>query len=165
MIAVYMFLVGVLSVSVYRASEGRMRARTWLRRVLLLVALMAPSVAQAEADTFGTGDGHTLAAKTAAGDEVINVYAPLTADAAAGASTISVDIANAIGAAGGFADGDLVLVWRATGVADADAPSGSPSRIDLGVATGGIVGRWELARIAAGGVGATSLTLTKPLVK
>jgi MYXO-CTERM domain-containing protein len=121
---------------------------------------LVPSRADAEADLFGTGDGHSGAKTAAAAAEVINAYAPLTADAAAGATTLA--IGTPLGAAGGFATGDLVLVWRATGLAEADAPSGDPARIDLNVKSGGAVGRFEFARVGAAAGG--SLTLTKPLV-
>jgi MYXO-CTERM domain-containing protein len=126
-------------------------------------AIVAPRDARAEADTFGVGNGHSGAYVAAAADELINVYAPLTADAAKGAT--SVTIGTALGASVGFVAGDLVMVWRATGVAGADAASGSQATLDLNAASMGAVGRFEFARVAAGGVTATTLTFTKPLTQ
>jgi MYXO-CTERM domain-containing protein len=129
----------------------------------LVAALVAPRAAHAEADTFGVGNGHDGAYVAAAADEVINAYAPLTADAAKSATSIT--IGTTLGAATGFAAGDLVMLWRATGVPDMDAASGSQATLDLNAAAMGAVGRFEFARIAAGGVTATTLTFTKPLTQ
>ena len=124
-------------------------------------AIVAPREARAEADTFGVGNGHSGAYVAAAADQVINAYAPLTADAAAGATQVT--IGTAIGAAAGFAVGDLVMVWRATGVAGGDAASGSQTTLDLDAAAMGAVGRFEFARVSA--VTATTLTFSKPLAQ
>ncbi|MEA2747484.1 MAG: hypothetical protein QOI41_1627 [Myxococcales bacterium] len=125
-------------------------------------AIIAPRDAHAEVDTFGLGNGHSGAYVAAAADEVINAYAPLTADAAVGAT--SVTIGTKLGAAAGFAVGDLVMVWRATGVTAAEAPSGTQMPpLNLETATMGAVGRFELARVSA--VTATTLTFTKPLTQ
>lgn len=156
----------------------RLRASTLLRLGLaasaLAGALAAPRAARAEADTFGVGDGHD-GAKVVAGTETINSYASITADAAAGSSAIS--IGTVIGDAAGFAAGDLVLVWRATGVTAAEAPSGDTmKRLDLATALAttssaanqaGLVGQFEFARVqsVAGAAGSQTLTLTKPLVR
>jgi hypothetical protein len=134
---------------------------SWVRSLSLLAALvLAPSLAHAEADAFGTGDGHAGAKTVSTVDEVVNAYAPLTADAPAGATDLA--FGAVVGDAAGFAAGDLVLVWRATGVAAADAPSASQARLDLAVVSGGAVGRYELARVAS--VAGQTLKLTKPLV-
>jgi MYXO-CTERM domain-containing protein len=142
-----------------------MGARTWLRRVLLLVALMAPGVARAEADSFGTGDGADGAKTAAAAGEVVNVYAAVANDVAAGATAIDVQ---AIVPSGTFAIGDLVFVWRATGVLDTEAASADQTALTLANAKGienaaaGVVGRFEFAKVqnVAGG----TLTLTAPLL-
>lgn len=137
---------------------------------LLALAGLAPD-ARAEADAFGIGDGHD-GPKTAVGDEVVNTYAPLTADAAAGATTLAFGALR--GAAPGFAAGDLVLVWRATGATTADAQDAGNAgsrftkRVDLAVASAappalGPVGTWELARVQTAAAG--TLTLTKPLAR
>jgi MYXO-CTERM domain-containing protein len=147
-----------------------MRTRTkQLVRVALVslslatAALTAPRQANAEADTFGIGDGHGGAYVAVGVDEIINAYAPLTVDAAANATQLAID--SVIGDATGFAAGDLVLIWRATGVPanEPGAASGSQTVLDLNTAAGGLVGRFEFARVKA--VAATSLTLTKPITQ
>src|SRR5687768_16985173 len=99
-----------------------MRSKQLLRSVIFGAVLAfsgaSGGVARAEADGFGIGDGHN-GAKTIAGDEIVNAYAPVTADAPVGATQLA--FGNVIGT-GAFATGDLVLVWRATGV-DATAPA------------------------------------------
>ncbi len=146
----------------------------WAASILGLAAAtwLIPASARAEADAFGTGDGHS-GAKTVAGTEVVNTYAALTADAAAGATTLQVS-STVLGAQTPFASGDLVLVWRATGVAASEAPSGNQTkRLDLskalattsaaGVNAAGLVGLYEFARVQS--VAGTTLTLTAPLVR
>lgn len=88
----------------------------------------SPQVAHAEADTFGLGDGHSGAKVVAAGvNAPVNSYASLTADAATGASTLT--FGTVIGDPVGFAANDLMLVWRATGVAATEGfMAASPSR-------------------------------------
>ena len=146
----------------------RTRTKQWIRLALVFLslaaaALTAPRSARAEADLFGVGDGHRGAFTATAVDEVINAYAPLTADAAAGATVVAID--SVIGDPAGFATGDLVMFWRATGVPanEPGAASGNPTVLDLNVAAGGLVGRFELARVQA--AAATSLTITKPLTQ
>lgn len=148
----------------------RTRTKQWFRVALASLSLAAaavaaPRTARAEADTFGIGDGHGGAYTAAIADDVINAYAPLTADASKGATTIAID--GVIGNAAGFAMGDLVMIWRATGLAAADAPSGSAATVklaDVGAgAEKGAVGLFELARVQT--VTATSLTLTKPIAQ
>jgi len=140
---------------------------------LIAAAIIEPREARAEIDKFGVGDGHN-GAKTVVGTETINSYASIRADVAAGASTIA--IGTVIGHNAGFAANDLVLVWRATGVAASEATSGNQSkRLDLAksLATtssaanqAGLVGQYELARVqsVAGAAGNQTLTLTKPFV-
>src|SRR4051794_28940290 len=102
--------------------------------LVALAAIASPREARAEADTFGIGNGHSGAYVAAAADEVVNAYAPLTADAAANATTLAVG--TAIGT-GTFTAGDLVMVWRATGVTDAEAPTASAARVSLVTSSGG----------------------------
>ncbi len=163
----------------------RLRARTLLRLGVATLAVVAaavlqPQEARAEADVFGVGDGHS-GAKTVGGGttETINSYAAVTADVAPGASTIAIGavIGAKAGDADAFAANDLVLVWRATGVAAAEAPSGDQTkRLDLATAAAttstattqpGLVGEYEFARVqtVTGAAGAQTLTLTKPLVR
>lgn len=136
--------------------------RRGLAFVTLLLAAAASSLAKdarAELDTFGTGDGHGGAYVAAAANEVINAYAPLTADAAAGATTLT--FGTTLGT-GTFAAGDLVMIWRATGVTTTEAPTASAARVDLAAASGGRVGTFEFVRVQA--ATATTITTTKPLV-
>ncbi len=113
-------------------------------------AIVSPRDARAEADTFGTGNGHSGAYVSAAPDEVINAYAPVTADAAVGATSVA--IGTALGAATGFAVGDLVMVWRATGLAGgnaADAPSSAPGSRPPTVASSSVPSSRRAASSAA----------------
>lgn len=155
-----------------------MRTRTKQLFRVALVSLsvassgaIAPGEARAEADAFGVGDGHR-GAFAAVGDEPINAYAPLTADAAVGATTLTFgppigNLAPPIGTTNGFATGDLVMIWRATGVpaATAQVASGNQTRVDLAsnAIDSGRVGTFEFARVQA--ANATSITLTKPFVR
>lgn len=128
------------------------------------------STASAAVDVFGTGDAHR-GAKSVSGDEVVNTYAALTADIAAGGTSLETSLA-LLGAQTPFVAGDLVLVWRATGVAASEAPSGDTAkRLDLATALAttsdgtngaGLVGLYEFARVAA--VDGTTLTTTQPFV-
>ncbi len=142
----------------------RMRARGKSLGPLVLVGAMAlaPSIARAEADTFGIGDGADGAHTAATLGEVVNVYAAVGTDVAAGATSITIQ---AVVPSGTFANGDLVLVWRATGVGDteAGAESGNQTGINLATAAGGVVGKFEFAKVSGGG-GSSTLTLSAPLV-
>jgi MYXO-CTERM domain-containing protein len=148
-------------------SLRRLRSHTLLP--LLLAAVFASGDARAEADVFGVGDGHSGDRTAAAANEVINSYAPITGDVAAGATQIA--FGTVIGDGGAFAAGDLVLIWRATGVdaADANVASGvqtvpgTNDKVKLGELEGGAVGRWELARVST--VTGSTMTLTKPVVR
>jgi len=148
----------------------RTRFRNGIRYGVLSLAvaaasLVAPRLAHAETDAFGIGDGHRGAYAAAGADEVVNSYAPLTNDAAAGATTLT--FGTVVGDAAGFAPNDLVMIWRATGLPAAEAPSGVATMIPLATAggAGGPIGRFELARVQAVDVGASTLTLTKPLTR
>lgn len=149
--------------------HGRMARVALISMSLAVAAIATPLTARAEADGFGTGNGHNLAYAAVAADEVINTYAPITADVAAGATSIMFgtpvgNVAAPLGDPNGFIAGDLVMIWRATGVPAAAAPSGNASRIDLaanGIANGR-VGTFEFARVMT--ATATAITLTKPLL-
>lgn len=139
------------------------RIASWLVGTVLVLGTIDGGVARAESDAFAIGDGH-VGAKTVAGTETVNAYAPVAADVAAGATQIAIGPVLQTSAAVGFAAGDLVLVWRATGVAQAvpGVASGNQTPLVLASVENADVGRWELARVAT--AAASSLTLTKPLV-
>jgi Bacterial Ig-like domain len=125
---------------------------------LLALASLVPGTAYAGRDSYGLGTGRSGALNVTGGmPTVVNTYTTLANNAAVGATTITV------GSAMGFAMGDLVMVFRATGPlmsVPAAPPMGMPApAIDL---SANAVGRWELARIAST-AGAT-LTLDEPLV-
>lgn len=141
-----------------------MKSKLLLRSVMIAGLLMglvsSANVARAEADNVGVGDGHS-GAKNVSGDETVNAYAPVTADVAVGATQVA--FGNVIGT-GTFAAGDLVLVWRASGV-DSTLPgvaSGNQTALVLKDVESNDVGRWEFARVSA--VVGTTMTLTKPLL-
>ena len=142
-----------------RLDKGRRRGLAFISLLLVAGASSAAREARAELDTFGTGDGHGGAYVAAAADEVLNAYAPLTVDTVAGATTLT--FGTAVGT-GTFGAGDLVMIWRATGVTAAEAPTASAARVDLASASGGRVGTFEFARVQA--ATATTITTTKPLV-
>ena len=112
--------------------------RLSIRVVALGIACSWVPSARAELDSFGLGDGHDGPLNVTAPGMVVNAYAALAADVAAGAT--GVGLADATG----FAAGDLVLLWQSVGY---PVPtSGDATPIDL---TGDPVGRWEFARVTA----------------
>ncbi|MBM7113239.1 adventurous gliding motility protein AgmC [Archangium primigenium] len=130
----------------------------WLATALGVMALGGLE-ARAEPDTFGVGSGRSGPLAVTTANTVINAYAPVTAALARNATAISV------GTCVGdpcFADGDLVLVYQATGLVPAPE-SGKEDPIDL---TGSAAGRWELARLKSVSPAAapTRLELAAPLV-
>ncbi len=130
----------------------------WLATALGVLALGGLE-ARAEPDTFGVGSGRSGPLAVTTANTVINTYAPVTAALARNATAISV------GTCVGdpcFADGDLVMVYQATGLVPAPE-SGKADPIDL---TGSAVGRWELARLKSVSPAAapTRLELAAPLV-
>jgi len=130
--------------------------------LLLALSVTAPRVARAETDAFGVGSGRS-GAKTVTGNEVINAYARVAEDVPSGATQIA--FGAVVGQVDGFAAGDLVLIWRATGVPASEAPSGAAGRVDLKTAVNpatGPVGRFEFGRIAQ--VVGSTMSLTKPVV-
>ncbi|ATB28999.1 adventurous gliding motility protein AgmC [Melittangium boletus] len=133
--------------------------RKWLPAAMGVLALGSTS-ARAEPDTFGVGTGRNGALTVPTGSAIIvNAYAPVTAPLARKALSISV------GACVGdpcFKEGDLILVYQATGLVPAPV-SGALGPVDL---TNSPVGRWELARLKSVTPQGTSATLelTAPLV-
>ena len=122
-----------------------------MRGFFLIFALLAAGTVQAEPDTFGLGTGKDGSPRFDSGSHIVNRYARLTADAAAGASELSVSDSTR------FAAGDLVLVHQSTGLAAPD--SGNQRPVSL---AGGPVGRIEYARVASVSPGV--LRLTAPLL-
>ncbi len=118
--------------------------------LLLLVTLVAGS-GRAEPDTFGLGTGKDGYRRFDSGSHIVNRYASLTAEAAAGSSVLTVSDST------GFGAGDLVLVHQSAGIAAPD--SGNQTPLDLG---SGQVGRIEYARVASVSPGA--IRLTAPLL-
>lgn len=147
------------------SSFGRRSRRLFAWVACAAIPLLGARDARAEADAFGIGDGHN-GAKIAAGAEVVNAYARVAQDVAAGATQLT--IGAVVGAASGFVNGDLVLVWRATGLPASASQSPAiadrfATHVNLTTAASGVVGTFELARVQT--AAASTLTLTKPLVR
>ena len=108
-------------------------------RGLAVAILLASPVALAAPDTFGTGDGHTGILNVPMGQSMtVNRYAAVTANLAAGETTINVD------STAGFNAKDLILVWQVAGY---PAPmSGNQGPFDL---SANAAGHFELARVMA----------------
>lgn len=117
---------------------------------LLFVGVAVPP-AHAAPDTFGTGSGREGARIVDAANTVINAYATLDANAAAGSTALTVTPADV------FNEGDLVLVWQTSGANPSPALADQNATLLATVA----VGHWEFARIT--GAGAGSITLAGPL--
>lgn len=122
-----------------------------MRGFFLFFVLFAAGTVRAEPDTFGLGTGKDGSLRIDSGSRIVNRYARLTADAAVGASELSVSDIK------GFAAGDLVLVHQSTGIAAPD--SGNQKPVSL---AGGQVGRIEYARVASVSPGV--LRLSAPLL-
>jgi MYXO-CTERM domain-containing protein len=122
-----------------------------MRSFFLLFVLLAAGRGRAEPDTFGLGTGKDGSLRIDSGSRIVNRYTRLTADAAVGASELSVSDPK------GFAAGDLVLVHQSTGIAAPD--SGNQRSLPL---AGGQVGRIEYARVAS--VSSGVLRLSAPLL-
>lgn len=145
-----------------------------LHRLVIMSALALAvsgwsSSASAQGDTFGIGDGHSGPRSVATANAIVNTYAGVTEDIAPGATTIT--ITTQLVGSDAFAAKDLILVWRATGVAASEAPSGDRTkRLDLASAlattsttlSAGAVGRYELARVKS--VNGSVLTLEQPML-
>ena len=123
-------------------------------RSLLWVAVMAwlAPWSFAERDSLHLGTGADGALTVSTSGLVVNAYAKVTAALAVG------DTAVTVAATTGFASGQLVLVYQATGMTPVPA-SGVQTQVDL---TSSSVGRFELARITS--LSATTINLTAPLV-
>ncbi len=102
-----------------------------------------------DAGFFGTGRSGPLALDGGP-PMIVNLYAALTGAARAG------DTGLIVGDSTGFAAGDLVLVWQATGLAN--VVSGSQTPVALAPTS---VGHFEMARLA--NVSAMQLALSAPL--
>jgi hypothetical protein len=114
-----------------------MRASLRHLAVFALLALaLSPRAARAEADAFGTGRG--TGALTISG--TVNLYAPITADVPAGATTVTLGTASGTGA---FAQDDLVMLWQTTGLAEEPTV---PNQASTPLADEK-VGLWEFARV------------------
>ncbi|HEX7663894.1 MAG TPA: hypothetical protein VF407_05275, partial [Polyangiaceae bacterium] len=116
------------------------------------VAALASGNAHAEADSFGFGSGHAGNFVVSAPNTVVNAYAAVTAAVAANATSITVD------ATTGFAAGDLVMIWKSTGLGLARAP-GVQTTVPM---DGDSTGTFEFARVKA--AAGTTITLTAPVV-
>jgi len=123
-----------------------------MRIALFLLGLLLAGRGWAEPDTFGLGTGRDDRLRIETAGVVLNRYALLTTDAAAGAIELRVSDSTA------FTAGGLVLVHQSTGLSPAPA-SGLQAGIDL---SGNPVGRFEYARVASLSQGV--LQLTAPLL-
>jgi hypothetical protein len=85
--------------------------------VLAAFGILTTGSARASTDTFGVGDGHRGNFTATAAGQVVNTYAPLTAAAASGATSLT--IGATIGNGGAFANNDLVMVLQTTGLTPA----------------------------------------------
>ena len=111
------------------------------------------TASQAETlDSFGVGTGRDGAFTAASANQIVNSFAPITA--LNGAAT-QVTIGSVTGAAAGFLPGNLVLVWRTTGLAG--VVSGSQTAVSLTAD----VGAYEFGRVKS--VAGSIIDLTNPL--
>ncbi|HYO67913.1 MAG TPA: hemagglutinin [Archangium sp.] len=121
--------------------------------LLAVVLGLMPLAVRAEPDTFGLGNGQHGSLPVRSPGVVINACTPLTAEASAGASELSVEDASA------FKAGELVLVLQMRD----ELPFGLlRAAVDELEARDSGAGRWELARLAEVGTG--MLRLSAPLV-
>ncbi|MFL5347471.1 MAG: adventurous gliding motility protein AgmC [Hyalangium sp.] len=124
--------------------------KTLLQTALLAVTLCALP-ALAGPDTYGLGTGKDGVPTISAANTLINVYAPLTASASAGATSITVGAATPASPVvpnKPFATGDLVLIMQ-MGMATTPASGGAASVDITNDAVAGSVGRYELARVTS----------------
>ncbi|WP_395845275.1 adventurous gliding motility protein AgmC [Cystobacter fuscus] len=131
--------------------------KQWLPAAVCALGL-GSTTAMAAADTFGLGNGQDGPLTVPAYGHVINSYAQVTAALAAQATSIQIGTCRG-GDSACFAEGDLVLVYQATGL-QPEPVSGEQRTIDL---SNNPVGRWEFARLAAGTI-TGRLELTEPLI-
>jgi len=110
------------------------------------------TTAQAESsDTFGLGEGRSGALSVTAPGTIINTYAPITF---VDTTLTKITVGALHGATTTLSPGDLLLVWRTTGLT---AVSGSQSAFNLSVDVGG----YEFARVKS--VSGSVVTVTNPL--
>jgi large repetitive protein len=107
--------------------------------------------AQTASDDIGLGDGH-FGSKQITGEEVVNSYAAITADVAAGATSIEIENAAPI-------PGDAVLVWQT--VSRQSIANAEP--IDLAAYDAGFYQVVRVTNVGAGANGAAKLELARPL--
>ena len=110
---------------------------------------------QAESlDSFGLGEGRSGALNVTAAGTIVNTYAPVVTVT----STTQITVGPLQGAAGPLAPGDLLMVWRTTGVS---AASASQVTFTLGTDVAG----YEFGRVkSVSAAGAnTVVTFTNPL--
>ncbi|RKH50022.1 adhesin, partial [Corallococcus sp. AB050B] len=105
----------------------------------LLCAVFAAPPAFADPDNFGNGNGHNGALTVTTANRVINTYTRLTANANAGATTVSVNSIT------GFAVGDLIMVFQSTGYTGT-VVTGAQAPFDAAATP---VGNWNFARVTA----------------
>lgn len=132
-----------------------MKNTSWkknLLRTALLALIVSALPVLAGPDNVGLGDGSDGTLTVNAANQVVNVYAQVTAPLAPG------DAAIVVGSATGIGADDLLIVLQTTGIVP-EPPSGGPTPIDL---TSSPVGRWEFARVST--VAGNTLNLTAPLL-
>jgi hypothetical protein len=132
--------------------------RSNLRKALAACVLLAATVATAEVDRFGLGDGSD-GNLTVNNNIEINKYAKVTAPIAPGETSITVSSTTDFNEPDGAGNGDLVLILQTTGIVP-PVTSGDPAPVDI---SDSAVGTWELARVASI-PDSTTLTLTAPLL-
>lgn len=123
-----------------------------IRSVPLVLTLAWATVAQAEPDRFGLGNGQFGAGGVTTANTGANDYAAITANLRPGDTVISVADTTA------FRGGTLVMIIQMESLSPAPSP-GDPGPFDISTST---TGTFELARIQ--GLSRTSITLTAPLV-
>ena len=123
-----------------------------IRSLPLVLSLAWATLAQAEPDRFGLGNGQFGAGGVTGANTGANDYAAITANLRPGDTVISVADASA------FRGGTLVMVIQMESLFPAPS-AGDPGPFDISTST---TGTFELARIQ--GLSRTAITLTAPLV-
>jgi hypothetical protein len=113
---------------------------------------VATSVQAESVDSFGVGSGRDGAFTASSAGQIVNSYAAITA---LDGTATKVTIGTVRGAAAGFAAGNLVLVWRTTGL------TGVTSGTQTGITLSGDAGAYELGRVKS--VAGSVITLTNAL--